>query len=123
MKVPDDYQGPKLIIIEQNPKIETPHQIVDKVIQEIDPSDLEQVATWTKDKPDGDLTKAAFEALSKSKIVDLKDLADSFNKIKTATEVRNQRIAAAFTEWTFSRVIDEIEGIIEDKKQVKHSQI
>jgi hypothetical protein len=64
MKVPDDYQGPKLIIIEQNPKIETPQQIVDKVIQEIDPSDLEQVATWTKDKPDGDLTKAAFEAIS-----------------------------------------------------------
>jgi Xaa-Pro aminopeptidase len=123
MKVPDDYQGPKLIIIEQNPKIETPHQIVDKVIQEIDPSDLEQVTTWTKDKPDGDLTKAAFEALSKSKIVDLKDLADSFNKIKTTTEVRNQRVAASFTEWTFSRVIEEIEEIIEDKKQVKHSQI
>jgi len=32
-------------------------------------------------------------------------------------------VAAAFTEWTFSRVVEEIEGIIEDKKQVKHSQI
>lgn len=55
--------------------------------------------------------------------MDLKEFADSFNKVKTATEIRNQRVAASFTEWTFSRVIEEIEEIIEDKKQVKHSQI
>jgi nucleosome binding factor SPN SPT16 subunit len=45
------------------------------------------------------------------------------NKVKTVSELKNQRVAAAFTEWTFSRVVEEIEGIIEDKKQVKHSQI
>ena len=123
MKVPDDYQGPKLIIIEQNPKVETAQQIVDKTIQEVTPEDLQQIASWTKDKPDGDLTKAAFASLSSSTIVDLKEFADSFNKVKTATEIRNQRVAASFTEWTFSRVIEEIEEIIEDKKQVKHSQI
>lgn len=89
MKVPDDYQGPKLVIIEQNPKVETAQQIVDKTLQEVNPSDLDQVASWTKDKPDGDLTKAALAAISKSTVVDLKELVDSFNKVKTSSELKN----------------------------------
>jgi len=121
MKVPDSYQGPKLVIIEQNPKVETAEQIVAKTLQEVSASDLTKVAGWTKDKADGDLTKAALTAISKAQIVDLKDLYDAINKVKTASELKNQRVAAAFTEWTFSRVVEEIEGIIEDKKQVKHS--
>ncbi len=66
MKVPESYQGPKLVIIEQNPKVETADQIVAKSLQEVSASDLAKVAGWTKDKPDGDLTKAALGAVSKS---------------------------------------------------------
>lgn len=32
-------------------------------------------------------------------------------------------MAGLFTEWTFKKIIDEVEDIIEEKKQVKHSQI
>ena len=32
-------------------------------------------------------------------------------------------IAGKFTEWTFKKIADEVENIIEDDTKVKHSQI
>lgn len=33
------------------------------------------------------------------------------------------RLASKFTEWTFKRMLTEIEDVIEDDKKVKHSYI
>ena len=78
-----------------------------------------------QDKPDGDLTKLSIEAFKKkgASFVDMKEFHDLVNIKKTKQEQQNVSIAAKFTQWTFERIIDEIENIIEDKKSVKHSQI
>lgn len=83
------------------------------------------MATWSKDKPDGDLTQTTLEALKThgAKLVDLKEFHDQFNLLKTPSEQKNQKVASQFTSWTFTRIIEEVEDIIEDKKQVRHSQI
>jgi hypothetical protein len=47
-------------------------------MQEVSSSDLTQVATWLKDKPDGDLTAKTLETLKLkgANIIDLKEFAD-----------------------------------------------
>ena len=37
MTVPDGYTGPKLVVLEQNPKVESTQEIIDKVIAELPP--------------------------------------------------------------------------------------
>jgi len=36
-----------------------------------------------------------------AKVVDLKEFADKMNLIKTQSELKNLKVAAAFTQWTF----------------------
>jgi len=86
---------------------------------------LQTVATWTKDKPDGDLTNAIFTTfdIKGAKTVDLKDFMDQTNQVKTASELKNLKVAAAFTGWTFEKIVAEVEDVIDEDKQVKHSAI
>lgn len=44
-------------------------------------------------------------------------------QIKTNSELKNLKVAAAFTEWTFSKIVAEVEDIIDQDTQVKHSVI
>ena len=44
-------------------------------------------------------------------------------KTKLDVERKNMRVAGKFTEWTFKKIADEVETIIEDDKHVKHSYI
>ena len=48
---------------------------------------------------------------------------DQTNQIKTSSELKNIKVAGAFTEWTFKKIITEVEDIIDEDKQVKHSII
>ena len=86
---------------------------------------MQTVATWTKDKPDGDLTNVTLTTIDikGAKTVDLKDFLEQTNQVKTSSELRNLKVAGAFTEWTFSKIITEVEDIIDEDKQVKHSII
>lgn len=86
---------------------------------------MQTVATWTKDKPDGDLTNATLTTIDikGAKTVDLKDFMEQTNQVKTSSELKNLKVAGAFTEWTFSKIISEVEDIIDEDKQVKHSII
>ena len=99
--------------------------MVDRVFSEISGQNLQTVATWVKDKPDGDLTTATLTTLDIKgvKTVDLKDFMDQTNQVKTASELKNLKVAGAFTEWTFNKIVKEVEDIIEEDKQVKHSII
>jgi len=67
------------------------------------------VATFTKDQQDGDLTSTCLDRLkslsSSSQIVDLKQFFDQANLIKTSGELANLKSAAAFTAWSFSRLV------------------
>ena len=116
-----------MTIIEQNPKVETTQQIIDKVLAELDPQDISntQCAVWEKDKPDCDLTRQTIETVKarNTKLVDMKDFNDMMCKQKTMLEQKNQKTASSFTAWMFERIIEETEDIIEEKKQVKHYQI
>ena len=121
MKVP---QGETPItIVEWNAKSDPIPQVVSRVLEEVSSQQLSSVATWTKDKEDGDLTKQTLTtlAIKGAKIVDLKEFADQMNQIKTVTELKNLKVAAAFIQWTFQKVVTEVEDIIDSDKPVKHS--
>jgi nucleosome binding factor SPN SPT16 subunit len=112
-------------IVEWNTKTDSVQSVVDKVLSQITDQKLQTVATWTKDKPDGDLTNATLNTLSikGAKIVDLKEITDQINQVKTSSELKNLKVAAAFTEWTFTKIISEVEDILDGDLQVKHSVI
>ena len=120
---PAGYTGPKLVILEQNPKSETMQQIADKVLAET--QTLKSVAMFLKDKEDGDLTKTMISSVRSkgAKIVELKEFLDRVNLIKTESEIKNLGLAGKFTEFAFGKIVQEIEEIIEGNKQVKHSAI
>lgn len=84
MKIPADYAGPKLVVLEQNTKVDSAQQIFERSAAECSHDQLSAAATWLKDKPDSDLTKIALEAFKPK--IDLKELADKFNMVKTAEE-------------------------------------
>lgn len=113
------------IIVEWNSKTDSVQSVVDKVLSQITDQRLQTVATWTKDKPDGDLTNATLNTISikGAKTIDLKDFVDQMSQIKTSSELKNLKVAAAFIGWTFSKIVSEVEDIIDDDKQVKHSVI
>lgn len=125
---PASYDGPQLVVIEANPRSETPAQIFEKLQKEIeDPSaPLTNIAVFLKDKEDGDLTRTALEQaknLASGKLVEYKPHFDRANQIKSEQELKNLEIASAFTEWSFSRLVEEVEDIIENDTQVKHATI
>jgi len=45
------------------------------------------------------------------------------NKVKIQPELDNLRVAASFTDWSFKKVIKELEDSIEEDKPVKHKKI
>jgi nucleosome binding factor SPN SPT16 subunit len=87
--------------------------------------DLRTIATWQNDKPDGELTTMVLQTMQSEggKLIDLQPFADRYNMTKTLPEQGNMRLSGAFTQWTFAKVVGEVEDIIEEKKMVKHSQI
>ena len=45
------------------------------------------------------------------------------NKVKIEPELLNMKVAASFTEWSFKKIIREIEDCIEGDIKMKHSKI
>lgn len=45
---------------------------------------------------------------------------DKVNMTKIKPEVDNLKVAANFVKWTFDSIVDEVEDIIDQEKQVKH---
>ncbi len=86
---------------------------------------MNTVANYLKDKDDGDLTKATLNMLKTkgAKIVELKDFMDKVHVVKTQTEIKNLDLAGKFTQLAFTKIVDEVEDIIENNGKVKHSAI
>jgi len=53
----------------------------------------------------------------------MQEIMDKVNKVKIPAEIANLKIAASFTEWSFKRVIKELEDCIEGDIQLKHRKI
>ena len=113
---PAGYTGPKMVVLEQNPKSETMQQIADRVLAET--QNLKLVSAFLKDKEDGDLTKTILNSVRSkgAKIVELKDFMDRVHLTKTDQEVKNLGLAGKFTEFAFGKIVQEIEEIIEGNK-------
>lgn len=53
----------------------------------------------------------------------MKELVDRMNMVKIPCEVANQRISVKFADWTFQKLVQEVEEIIDSDKPAKHSHI
>jgi len=90
-----------------------------------DGPNLSKVGLFLDDKEDSDLTKLIMKKMTGkgSSFMNMKDYVDQANSVKTANELQNTKIASEFAEWTFNKIIEEVEAIFEYDKQVKHSHI
>ena len=122
---PTEYFGPRISVVEVNPKVDTAAEIIAKLMVEVGDAPLNSVSTYLKDKEDCDLTREALSAVigKGAKLTELKEFMDLANVTKTKSELGNLGTAGAFTEWAFSKIVTEIEEIIETDKLVKHSAI
>jgi Xaa-Pro aminopeptidase len=125
MNVPAGYTGPEIEIIERDMKQEAVDPFVDRVMTRFDGPGLQKVGLFLDDKEDCDLTKLIQKKMTGkgSSFVNMKDFIDQANSVKTPSELQNIKIASEFTEWTFNKIIEEVEAIFEYDKQVKHSHI
>ena len=108
-------------------KAEPIPDFVKRVITKV-PASVTKFGSFQKDKIDGELTKTLFQYLEEERkptatIVEMADFIQDVARVKLDCEQKNMRIAGKFTEWTFKKIVDEVEAIIEDDKKVKHSYI
>ena len=96
---------------------------IDRLISKC--SGLKRVGIFTEDKNDGDLTEVSKSKLQKNgaNFVEMKDFIETANITKTTSELNNLKISSEFTDWTFRKIIDEVESVFEYNKTVKHSHI
>ena len=96
---------------------------IDRLISKC--SGLKKVGIFMEDKNDGDLTEVSKSKLQKNgaTFVEMKDFIETANITKTTSELNNLKISSEFTDWTFKKIIDEVESVFEYNKTVKHSHI
>jgi len=77
------------------------------------------------EQDDGELTSTVIERVNTLgyKVSEMQEFMNKVNKTKIAPEIKNMKIASSFTEWTFKKVIREIEDAIEQEAPVKHRKI
>ena len=117
MEVPMDYEGPKLEIHIRDTKNDNSIDLLGAMFSNI-PKSPAKIGLFQKDKVDGDITKKALEYLKDRGhvLVELKDFMDIVNEIKIEREVDNLKTASKFTQFTFSKVVNEVEDIIDGEK-------
>ena len=77
------------------------------------------------DQEDGELTSKVIERVNSLnfKVSEMQEFMNKVNRIKIEPEIKSMKVAASFTEWTFKKVIREIEDAIEQEAAVKHRKI
>ena len=122
--MPEGYTGPSLQVMSRNLKQEEVPVFVKRVMAEV-PQDVQKVAVFKNDKIDGELSQKVFDEFQErgSEMVEMSDFFADVQKVKLAGEQQNMQMAANLTTWTFEKIVQEIEDIIEEDKKVKHSYI
>ena len=77
------------------------------------------------DEVDGDLTKTLIERVGENgmQLTEMQEFMDRVNRVKIFEEIKNVKIAASFTEWSFKKLMRELEDCIENDTKVKHRKI
>ena len=122
---PAGYTGPGVEIMTRDMKAEPIPDFVKKVFTEV-PASVTKFGYFTNDKIDGELSQITQEYMEETHngtLVDMSPFIQDLSKVKIECEQSNMGIASKFTEWTFKKIADEVENIIEDDTKVKHSQI
>lgn len=123
MEISSTYSGAKIEIIERDMKTDQTDSFIERVLSKS--GSFKKVGIFSEDKDDGDLTEVSKSKLQKrgAIFVDMKDFVEKANIVKTLTELKNLKTSSEFTEWTFNKIIEEVESVFEYNKQVKHSHI
>jgi hypothetical protein len=111
MKKPDDYAGPVVEIIQKDSKSENLNEFIDDLLTK-NITKGNNVAMFKKtDEVDGDLTKMLIERISANnlKLTEMQEFMDRVNRVKIYEEIQNVKVAASFTEWSFKKLIRELE--------------
>ena len=53
----------------------------------------------------------------------MKDFVDTAHMVKTVSEFKNLNTSCEFTNWTFTKIIREVESILKNSACTKHSSI
>ena len=124
MQVPEWYIGPELQVLSRNIKQEEIPVFVTRVMAEI-PEDVKKVAVFQKDKIDGDLSQKVFDGFNgrDAQLLEMADVMQEIQKVKLDCEQKNMRMASELTEWTFKRIVSEIEDIIEEGTWLKDQEL
>ena len=125
MKKPSDYMGPDIEIVLKDTKADNLSEIIDGLVSStIGPN--KKVGMFLKnEQEDGDLCTTLIQRLKNcgSDIIEMQTFMNKVNKIKIEPELANLKIAATFTEWSFKKVIKELEDSIEGDITIKHKKI
>lgn len=124
MQKPEGYTGPEIEVILKESKCENLQEIVDDLLKKNITGS--KIGMFLKnDQEDGDLTKTVIERIGANNFerVEMQDFMNKVNKIKIAPEITNIRTASAFTEWTFEKVVKELEDSIEQERPMKHKRM
>jgi len=125
MKKPDDYTGPQVEIVQKDSKTDNLGELIDNLLT-TNITDGNNVAMFKKiDEEDGDLTKILIERVKANnlKISEMQEFMDRVNRVKIYEEIQNVKIAARFTEWSFKRLIGDLEDCMQNDIKVKHRKI
>lgn len=123
MKKPENYRGPEVEIVVKDSKADNLVEIIDNLLNKIDGKN---VAMFQKNEEvDGDLTKTLLSRVNHKgyELSEMKDFMDKVNKVKISEELENIKVAANFTEWSFKKLIAELENCIDKDAAVKHKKI
>ena len=125
MKKPDDYGGPEVEIVQKDSKTENLGEFIDNLLTTNTKSGNNVAMFKKNDQEDGDLTKMLIERVKANnlKLTEMQEFMDKVNRVKIYEEIQNVKIAARFTEWSFKKLIGELEDCMQNDIKVKHRKI
>ena len=121
---PAGYSGPQIEIVLKDSKIDNLGELIDDMLKASIKG--KNIGMFIKnEEEDGDLSKTLIERVNANKynLVEMQDFMNKVNKVKIQPEIENIKIASAFTEWSFKKVIRELEDCIEGDIQIKHKKL
>ena len=125
MPKPLDYKGPELLFVLKDSKEENLAGLLDNMLLKYI-SGGNKIAMFQKnEEEDGDLSRTLVERIKSNNfsLFEMQDFMNKVNRTKIAPEIKNLKVAASFTEWSFKKLIGELEDCIEGDIKIKHKKI
>lgn len=124
MKKPEGYAGPEVVTILKDPKVDPLPEFIDSILK----SNIsgKKIGIYMKNEEvDGDLTQTMLDRVKANnfEITEMAEFMNVVHKVKIDKEVQNVKVAAAFTEWTFKKIVGEIESVVDGDINIKQRKI